>query len=212
MLLRAMMLLLISLGAAQAQDAGVPAADGAAVGAPVVAAVGVAADAPVGAAALIDAMPAKRLKAMKTSPAGFLEDAAEVIYAAGRDGRIDAAGVEAFIALRRAEARARWMAQFLGADLDNDGAIGRDEISLFAGSLIARRRGEIHWGYDLADADVDGSVTMAELRSHGQTVALNVLDDIDAAGLRSLMLFDLDKDGVVAMDEMVSTVSALAEQ
>lgn len=191
MLLRAMMILLLGLGAAQAQDAG--------------------AGSPVGAEALVEAMPARRQKALKASPEGFLEDAAEVIYAAGRDGRLDAAGVETFIALRRAEVRARRMGHFLGADLDNDGAIGGDEASLFAGSLSARRRGEIHWGFDLADTDEDESVTMAELRIFAETEALYVLDDIDAAGLRSLMLFDLDKDGGVTMDEMVSAVSSLSK-
>lgn len=195
MLLRAMMILLLGLGAAQAQDAGASDPSGA----------------PSGAAALVEAMPARRQKALKTSPEGFLEDAAEVIYAAGRDGRLNAAGVETFIAKRRAEVRARRMGQFLGADLDNDGAIGGDEVSLFAGSLSARRRGEIHWGFDLTDTDEDGSVTMAELRIYAETEALDVLDDIDAAGLRSLMLFDLDKDGGVTMDEMVSAVSSLSK-
>lgn len=191
MLLRVVMILLMGMGAARAQDASVAvASDG---------------------SALIEAMPAKRLKALKASPEGFLKDAAEVIYAAGHDGRIDAAGIEVFISLRRAEARARRIGLFLAADMNNDGTIGRDEVRLFAATLNARRRGEIEWGFDLADIDADRAVTMVELRSYAETVALDLLDELDAAGLRSLMLFDLDNDGAVAMDEMVSAVSALAE-
>jgi hypothetical protein len=189
MLLRGMMITVLAAGMAQAQEAEVPTSPGAST--------------------LIEAMPAKRLKALKASPEGFLEDAAEVIYAAGQGGRIDAAGLETFIALRRAEVRARRIGFFLAADLDNDGAISRNEAGLFAASLNARRRGGIQWGFDLADADMDGSLTMAELRIYAETEALQEVDEIDAAGLRSLMLFDLNNDGVVAMDEVVTAVSAL---
>lgn len=197
MLLRAMMMiLLMGFGKAQAQDTS---------------AVDSRLDSASGASELVDAMPAMRLKALKASPEGFLEDAAVVIFAAGRDGRLDAAGLDTYIALRRAEVRARRMGQFLGADLDNDGTIGRDEASLFAGSLGARRRGEVYWMFDLADRDEDGSVTMQELRIHAETKAVQALDDADAAGLRSLMLFDRNTDGAVTMDEMVSAVSALSK-
>ena len=195
MLLRAMLGLVLGLGAAQAQEVAVPATPAAPA-----------------ASALMEAMPAKRLKALKASPEGFLEDAAELIYATGHDGRIDAAGIDDFIALRRAEVRAGRMRPFLAADLNNDGAIGRAEVGLFATALTARRRGDVLWGFDVADADGDGSVTMPELRSLAETAAMMVLDDVDAAGLRSLILFDQDKDGAVAMDEVVSVVGALLEK
>lgn len=189
MVIRALMILMLGMGAARAQDADVATT--------------------AGAVALGEAMPAKRLKALKASPEGFLEDAADVIHAAGRDGRIDAVGVETYIGLRRAEVRAGRMRLFLAADMNNDGSVGRDEVGVFAGTLAARRRGEIQWAFDLADTDGDAAVSMAELRSHAETIALGVLDETDAAGLRSLMLFDLDADGSVAMDEVVTAVSAL---
>ena len=37
-------------------------------------------------------------------------------------------------------------------------------------------------------------------------------DEMDAAGVRSLILFDLDGNGVVAMDEVVTAVSSLLDQ
>lgn len=165
-----------------------------------------------GVAELIQSMPAKRLKALRATPDGFLEDAAEVIYASGTDGQIDAAGLEAFIAVRRAEVRARAIGFFLAADMDNDGAISGDEATLYAGTLPSRRRGDLRWGFDLADKDADKSLTMAELRVHAEDVAVKVMDETAAAGVRSLILFDLDRNGAVAMDEVVTAVSSLVEK
>ena len=162
-------------------------------------------------AALAQAMPAKRLKALRAAPEGYLADAARLIYATGLDGKIDAAGIETYIAVRRADLRAQSMALFLRADLNNDGAIGTDEARLYAATLAARGRADLRWGFDLADADVDGSVSPAELRSHADLTVMKALDETDAAGLRSLMLFDLDGDGTVTMDEVVGAVASLAE-
>ena len=162
-------------------------------------------------AALAQAMPAKRLKALRAAPEGFLADAARLIYAIGLDGKIDAAGIETYIAVRRADLRARSMALFLQADLNNDGAFGADEARLYAATLGARGRADLRWGFDLADADADGSVSPAELRNHADLAAMKALDETDAAGVRSLILFDLDRDGTVSMDEVVDAVAALAE-
>ena len=162
-------------------------------------------------AELIKSMPEKRLKALRATPDGFLDDAATMIYAYGTDGRINAAGLEAYIMLRRSEARARSMAMFLTADLNNDGAISRDEAKLYASTLTARRRGDLQWGFDLADADADGSLNMDELRNHADGVAMKAMDESDAAGVRSLILFDLDGDGTVAIDEVVAAVGSLVK-
>lgn len=191
MLLRALMILMLGIGAAQAQQ--VPAKG-------------------TGMAELIKSMPAKRLKALKATPDGFLEDTAEIIYASGKDGQIDAAGLEVFIAAKRAGVRARTMGFFLAADLNNDAAISETEAALFAGTLLSSRRGKLKWGFDLADADADGTMTPGELRSHAEGVAMKEFDEVDAAGVRSLILFDLDGSGTVAMDEVVTAVSSLLEQ
>lgn len=164
-----------------------------------------------GVAELIKSMPEKRLKAIRATPDGFLDDAATMIYAFGTDGRINAAGLEAYVMLRRSEARVRSMALFLTADFNNDGAISRDEAQLYAGTLAARRRGDLQWGFVLADADADGSVSMDELRNYAYGVAMKVMDESDAAGVRSLILFDLDGDGMVAIDEVVKAVGSLVK-
>ena len=191
MLLRVLMILMLGIGAAQAQE--VPAKG-------------------TGLTELIKSMPVKRLKALKATPDGFLEDAAEIIYASGKEGQIDAAGLDLFIAAKRAGVRARIMGFFLAADLNNDAAISETEATLFAATLQSGRRGKLKWGFDLADADADGTMTLGELRSHAEGVAMKEFDEMDAAGVRSLILFDLDGNGTVAMDEVVMAVSSLLEQ
>ena len=200
MLFRIMMGVLVALCglAAHAQEADVAAPSTEVAAAP-------------GVAELIKSIPAKRLKALRATPDGFLDDATRIIYGYGAEGQIDAGELEAFISLRRSEARARSIGFFLTADLNNDGAISRAEATFYAGTLTARRRGDLNWGFDLADADADGSVTMDELRSHADSVAMKAMDEIDAAGVRSLILFDLNGDGAVAIDEVVTAVDSLVK-
>ena len=188
MLLRAMMILMMGLGTVQAQDVADP-------------------DSAVG----MQAMPEKALKKLRAAPEVFLQDAAEVIYGFGAKGGIDLAGIDGFIAAERARFRAREMARYLAADLDNDGDISRAEMALLADAAAAGKRGRLQRGYDQADANANGVLTVAELRGFAQGVALVQMTDADAEALRGLMLFDADDNGTVAMEEVAAGVSALVE-
>jgi Ca2+-binding EF-hand superfamily protein len=186
MILRVMMVLMLGAGVACAQEGG--------------------ADVPG-----FGAMPEKALKKLRAQPEVFLQDAAAVIYGFGANGGIDLAGIDGFIAAERARFRAREMARYLAADMDNDGDISRAEMALLADGAAAGKRGRLQRGYDQADADASGVLTVAELRGFAQGVALVQMTDTDAEALRGLLLFDADGNGSAAMEEVAAGVSALVE-
>jgi hypothetical protein len=189
MFLRAMMILMLGMGTALAQEA-----------------------APVEMSAIMQAMPEKALKKLRAAPEAFLEDAAVLIYGFGAKGGIDAAGIDGFIAAERARFRAREIARYLAADLNNDGEIGRVEMAVLADATAAAKRGRLQRGYDRADADANGVLTIAELRTYAQGEAMGQMTDADAEVLRGLLLFDADGNGTVAMEEVAAGVSSLVEE
>lgn len=183
MLIRTMIVLMMGLGAAQAQDTAVAAV-----------------------------MPEAALKKLRAAPDVFMQDAAAVIYGFGANGRIDRAGIDGFIAAERARFRAREMARYLAADMNNDGDINRDEMALLADAAPAGKRGRLQRGFDLADGDANAVMTISELRSFAQTVALAQITDAEAETIRGMMLFDQNGDGSVAMEEVAAGVSALVDE
>ncbi len=190
MLLRAMMIMLMCCSAAQAQDA--PAKEVAVTG-------------------LAQSLPAATLKKLRGAPDAFLANAASLIYGYGTAGGIDAAGVDGFIAAERARIRARDMTQYLAADLNNDGNISRDEVALLAAATQASKRGRLQRGFDSADGNADAVLSMAELRGFAQGTAMAQMSDTDADALKTLLQFDADGNGIVAMDEVATGVSTLME-
>ena len=103
------------------------------------------------------------------------------------------------------------MARYLAGDLDNDGAISRDEVAVLAGTLPAGKRGRLQRGFDQADSDSDKSLSLDELRGFAQGVAMVSMSEADAAAVQALMLFDLDRNGAVAMEEVAAGVSSLVQ-
>ncbi len=163
-------------------------------------------------AALMQTLPEKTLKKLRSAPDAFLQDAAGLIYGFGTEGSIDAAGIDAFVAVERARVRAAAMERYLAADLDNDGDIARGEMVILATAAAAGKRGALYLGFDLADADSDAVLTHGELRNHAQSEAMDKMSDADAEILQGFMMFDLDGDGLVAMKEVVSGVRAMVER
>ncbi len=188
MLLRTGMILLLLTGMASAQD--VP-------------------EAGPDIAGLMQSLPEKTLKKLRSAPDAFLRDAAGLIYGFGSEGGITIAGIDTFIAAERARVRAGEMARYLAGDLDNDGSIARDEILVLSNAAAVGRRGQLWLGFDLADADKDTVVSLAELRSHAQGTALEKMSETDAEVLRGFVVFDLNSDGIVAMAEVSAGVSAM---
>lgn len=188
MLMRAIVILMLGAGAAMAQEAVVPVAAVAGSG---------------------QALPEKAMKKLRGAPDVFLRDAAGLIYGFGRDGGIDLAAIDAFVAAERARFRAKEMARYLAADTNNDGDVGRDEMTVMADAAAAGKRGGLQLGYDRADVDGDGVLSLTELRGYAQGVAMVQMSDAEVDALREILLFDADGDGVAAMAEVAAGVSAL---
>ena len=190
MVFRAILLVMLGCGVAQAQDAdgGAPAKTG-----------------------LAATLPDKTLKKLQAAPDIFLASAAQLIYGFGTDGAIDAAGIDGFIAAERARIRARDMTQYLTADINNDGDISKGEVATLAASAQASKRGRLQRGFDQADSDANGMVSMAELRGFAQGTAMAQMSAADVDALKSLLQFDANGNGSVAMEEVAAGVSALME-
>ena len=190
MVFRAILLVMLGCGVAQAQEAGgqAPAKTGLAV-----------------------TLPDKTLKKLQAAPDVFLASAAQLIYGFGTDGAIDAAGIDGFIAAERARIRARDMTQYLAADINNDGDISKGEVATLAASAQASKRGRLQRGFDQADSDANGMVSMAELRGFAQGTAMAQMSAADADVLKALLQFDANGNGTVAMEEVAAGVSALMD-
>ena len=160
----------------------------------------------------VQGLPEAVMKKLQAAPDAFLQDAAGVIYGFGTKGSIDAAGLNAFVAAERAKFRAREMARYLAGDLDNDGAINREEVAVLAGTLPAGKRGRLQRGFDQADTDANKSVSLVELRGFAQGVAMISMSEADAAAVQALLLFDLDRNGAVAMEEVAAGVGSLLQE
>lgn len=137
---------------------------------------------------------------VRADPDRFLEDAAGLILGYGRDGQIDAAGVERFLSVQRAKLRVAALRRLMLADLDADGAVTSDELAVLLAAEGAGPRGRLAMAHLRADADGDGTVSAAELAAHGRTVAQVLPPGL--ADLRSILAFDRDGDGAVGLVEL----------
>lgn len=188
MIMRAGLIVLLGLGSAQAQDAAQTGPD---------------------MAGLMQSLPENTLKKLRGAPEKFLKDAAGLIYGFGEDNGIDLAGIEAFVAAERARVRAGAMLPYLVADMDNDGDVTCDEVIRMANAAAAPKRGKVRLSFDQADANKDCSLSLIELRGFAQGVAMESLSAEDADVLRGFLLFDLDGDGKLVMDEVAMGISAI---
>ena len=157
------------------------------------------------------ALPDRFVKRLAKARAQFLEQAAAIILGYGTAQGVDPAGIENFIASGRAAIRAREIARLLAGDLDNDGALGRDELSVLMANAAASKRGQLQLAHGSADSDRDGVATAAELRAYGQSKALDQIDEDEAADWRRFMLFDLDHDGRVVLAEVMTVADGVRQ-
>lgn len=158
-------------------------------------------------------LPEKRLEEIRRAPKRFVEDAADLIYGFGEAGALGPEGLDRFIAIARAQVRAREMRRLLLADLDDDGRVSRDEIGSLIAAEAATSRGRLELAFRAADradgAPPDGWVDLGEMRAYASAVAEDEIDAGDARLIRSILLFDLDGDGAVTLDEIIDGVDAL---
>lgn len=147
-----------------------------------------------------------QVKRLRSDPDRFATGALGLIYGHGHEGAVTKAEAEAAERIDLAERRARALGPFLQSDLDNDGAVGRDEVTLRAGALDADGRARLLVDFGAADTDGDGGVSAVELRAMGQAAAL------DRGGQRAeaYFAFDLDADGRLTVAEVLAVREALA--
>jgi hypothetical protein len=137
---------------------------------------------------------------VRADPDGFLEDAAGLILGYGRDGRIDAAGIERFLTVERAKQRVAAKRRLMLADLDDDGAVTTEELSVLLAADGAGPRGRLAVAHLRADADGDGTVSAAELTAHARAAAQSLPPGL--TDLRTFLAFDRDGDAAVGLAEL----------
>lgn len=152
------------------------------------------------------ALPEAQAKRLRADPDRFAEAALRLIYGSGTEGAVTRAEAEAAERIDLAERRARALGPFLQSDLDNDGAVGRDEVALRAASLGVDARARLLLGFAAADADGDGRVSAAELRGMAEAAAVRR----GGSRVAEYFAFDLDADGRLTVEEVEAVRAALA--
>jgi Ca2+-binding EF-hand superfamily protein len=169
-----------------------------------------AAQAEVPLAGVIATLPKAMQDDLLQAPELFEQRYSNIVANFGGAEGIDPAGIELYIAVTRAEARAKATARFLAADLDADGSIARSEVEQLGQTLSARQRGSLRKAFGAADTDADDRLSVAELRVAAENAAQRATSAMDAAALRSLPLLDLNKDGVTSILEVRQVALAAA--
>lgn len=163
-----------------------------------------------GVLALMQTLPEKTIKRLREVPERFKAEASVLICGYGREGGIDAEGLDRYILLQRAEARGRILRRFADADLDNDGEVQAAEIAIKADTLAASERGRLRLAFAQSDIDRDDSLSGAEMRALAEMEAMAELSETDADVLRGFMAFDLDGNGAVTVAEVGAVAKMLA--
>lgn len=161
---------------------------------------------PLWAAGLSEAV----VKKLAADPEPFLKLAADLIHGFGGSQGIDAAGVDRFVALQRAEARGSALRQMAVADLDFDGRVTAHELGVLAAAASARMRGQLWSRFEAADGDGDGVVSAGETLIWVKAEGLRRFSPGDETIARAILAFDADADGWVTLKEVKAAVAALA--
>lgn len=148
------------------------------------------------------------LQRLRSDPAPFLELAASVISSQGEAGAVGLAGVDRFVAMERAMARASAM-RLQMADGDLDGLVTRDEMMARAVALAQVQNDRLWAQFQAADGDGDGVLSAAELSAFGHAQAFGAFSEMDEALVRMVLSFDGDGDGMVSLGEVQAGVQAL---
>jgi hypothetical protein len=149
-------------------------------------------------------------KRMQRDMGDVAADAMTLILGYGRDGAIDRAGIETWLAVERAVARAQVMRRMIEADLDADGTVTAAEIAVIAGAAEAGIRGRIMQNHALADGDGDGAVSAPEAAARAQGFAMDEVSEGDAARAMALMGLDMDGDGRLTLAEVDRAAQLMA--
>lgn len=156
-------------------------------------------------------VPEKLLKFIRRAPQAFLVEATDIIATYGAAGGLGPDGIEWMITSDRARLRARASERIVRADLDNDGAVTRDEASRLIAVTSEGARGRAETAWRQADADGNGTVSAAEIKIYADGQALRGLTDEEAVALRGYMALDRNGDGRLTVDEVTAAVEVLGD-
>lgn len=159
---------------------------------------------------LADGMPKAVAVQVERDADRYLDELSVLIDGYGAGGAIDRDGLNALVAMARADARAVAFRRLQGADLDGDGAIAGLEMRATAAAQAATARGRMILNFGKADLDGDDQVTAIELQAYANAAALKAFSDDKAAAVYAIMGFDGDGDGRVTVAEAKRVISALA--
>jgi Mrp family chromosome partitioning ATPase len=148
-------------------------------------------------------------EAMARNPERFEARAIDLIAGFGGPDGLRADGIETHIALERAKARASGMRRFLAMDLDADGRVTRDEVSVSQHAASAASRGRMEREFTTADADGDAVVNPAEQAAAGAAAAFAAMGEEEAGVLRALLRLDANGDGALTAVEVSAAVARL---
>ena len=161
------------------------------------------------AAAASPLLPDTLLRAIKADPARYIASVSTLIASYGGADGLTEAQLNTSMALMRAKARTQAILPLMGADLDADGALTRDEVVAAEDVASATARGKMEKAFGLADVDADGVVTAEELAGFGDAAALAAFSPAMMARLAVVMGFDADGDGKVTISEVRSGLGEL---
>lgn len=161
--------------------------------------------------AIFTALPSSVRDAIGRYGLDHLDFAENLITGYGEIDRIDAAALEAYIGFQRAGLRGSASDSLISADLDGDGAVTGLEKARSMRMLSSGLRSRLARTHEAADLDGDGIVSSREMAAYPDSYALARFGIGDAERIMSLMAFDLDGDGWVALDELRSGLRALED-
>lgn len=167
-------------------------------------------------AAAVQGLPGDMRKALRERPGNFTDTFAKPIILFGRAGSenwagVDLAGIETFIKLQRAQRRSWVLQRFHIADLNNDGAITQREIDVVLPTIDDHKQTSLVLGFHTGDVNGDGILAPIELRGLAQAGVTNADNLQREAGFRALMTFDLDRNGLLTLDEFLQVTAAFRQ-
>jgi hypothetical protein len=121
-------------------------------------------------------------------------------------------GIGEHVALERAAARASAMRRLMAMDLNADGDVEREEMSVAQRAASAGARGRMERQFAAADGDGDGRVTSTEIAADGKAAALRALGEDEEALLLSILALDADGDSALSGQELRAAVARVADR
>ena len=154
-------------------------------------------------------LPDTLLKTIKADPVSYLDSVSTLIASYGAADGITEEQLDTCMALVRAKARTSAILPLMGADLDADGALTRDEVVAAEGAAGVSARSKMAKAFQLADVDGDAVVSAAELVDFGDAAAMAAFSPAAMARMKVLLGFDADGDGKVTLGEVRFGLEAL---